>query len=171
MRRAAWLMGLVFVAAAGAADKDNVVEIDGIKSKAPADWKAEQPSSNLRVAQFSVPGTGGDADLGIFKAGGGVKANVERWKSQFKAADGKEVEFKMEEMKIADRTATYVTLAGTYNPPPFDAKFKGAPRPDFRLLAIYIDGKNDSYQIKLLGPTKTVEAQKKAFDEWVKAFK
>ena len=171
MRQAAWLMGFLFVATANAADKEVVVEIDGIKSKAPADWKAEEPASKLRVAQFAVPGTGGMADLGIFKAGGGIKPNVDRWKSQFKAADGKELEFKMEEIMIAGRKATYVDLSGTYNPPQFDPKFKGAARPEFRLLAIYLDGKDDSYQIKLLGPAKTVEAQKKAFDGWIKAFK
>jgi hypothetical protein len=171
MRRLIWLTGFVLAAPVTAADKETVVEIDGLKSAAPADWKAEKPSSNLRVAQFAVPGPGGPADLGIFKAGGGAKANIDRWKAQFRAPDGKDLDVKVEEIKIADRKATYVDLSGTYNPPPFDPKFKGEPRPNFRLLAIYLDGKNDAYQIKLLGPAKTVDAQKKAFDEWLKAFK
>ena len=39
------------------------------------------------------------------------------------------------------------------------------------LLAIYFDGPENPYQIKLTGPAKTVEAYKTGFDEWVKNFK
>ena len=39
------------------------------------------------------------------------------------------------------------------------------------MLAIYYDGADNPYQIKLTGPAKTVEAYKKGFDDWVKNFK
>jgi len=176
MRRIAWLMGFLFVATASAEDKGTVVEIDGLRSKAPASWKEEAPANKMRYAQFKLKGDGGDAELVIFTGlGGGAKANVDRWKKQFVPPTGKTIDdvCKVEEMKLEGRSATYVDISGTYlfKNPPFDPNAKEERKPEYRMLAIYLDGKNDVYQIKLTGPAKTVEAQKKTFDEWVKAFK
>ena len=63
-------MRLLFVAvvlAAGsvstfAADKGTTVDLGGIKSTTPGDWKEEQPSSNMRMAQFKLPKADGDKD-------------------------------------------------------------------------------------------------------------
>ncbi len=172
MRRAAWLMGILFVAPISAADKESVVEIDGLKSKAPSAWKEETPANKMRYAQFKV----GDAELVVFKGlGGGAKNNITRWKGQFEPPKDKTIDdvSKVEEFKFNGTTASYLDVSGTYKfkNPPFDPNAKEERKPDYRMLAIYIDGKNDVYQIKLTGPAKTVEAQKKAFDEWVKAFK
>jgi hypothetical protein len=173
MRRAAWLVSFLFVATACAADKESVVEIDGLKSKAPADWKEEPPANRMRYAQFKV----GDAELVIFKGlGGGAKQNITRWKGQFEPPEGKTIDdvAKVEEFKFGGASpAAYLDISGTYKfkNPPFDPNAKEERKPNYRMLAIYIDGKNDVFQIKLTGPAKTVDAQKKAFDEWVKAFK
>jgi hypothetical protein len=165
-------MGFLFVATVSAADKEVVVEIDGLKSKAPAAWKEEPPANKMRYAQFKV----GDAELVIFKGlGGGAKNNITRWKGQFDAPEGKTIDdvSKVEEFKFGAGTATSLDVAGTYKfkNPPFDPNAKEERKANYRMLAIYIEGKNDVYQIKLTGPAKTVEGQKKAFDEWVKAFK
>jgi len=177
MRRVAWLTGLLlFVAPLPAADKGTVVEVDGLRSESPKAWKEEAPANKMRYAQFKIPGTGGDAELVIFKGlGGGANANVERWKKQFVPPEGKKIDdvCKVEKIKFGPSEAVSVDISGTYvfKNPPFDPNAKEERKADYRMLAIYIDGKNDVWQIKLTGPAKTVEAQKKAFDDWIKNFK
>ena len=101
--------------------------------------------------------------------GGGAKANIARWKSAFKPPAGKTIDdvAKVEEIKIGGMKATYLDVRGTYTAP-FS---KAGPQPDYRMLAVYFDGKDNAYTIKLVGPAATVEAAKKGFDEWLKAFK
>jgi hypothetical protein len=166
-----------------AADKDKdkgvVVDLDGLKSTTPGDWKEEAPSNRMRLTQFRLPKKGDDkddAELVIFqKLGGGSKANVERWKKQFVPPEGKKIDdvSEVKEIKIGGRSATYLDVHGDYlfNPQPFNPRSKSVKKPGYRMLAIYFDGPKEIYQIKVTGPAKTVEAYKKDFDEWLKNFK
>jgi hypothetical protein len=187
MRRAALLMVLALGALAFATvtgrtdakdDKGTEVEIDGLKATTPADWKAEKPSSNLRVAQFRLPKKGedkDDAEIVIFKGfGGSAQQNVERWKASFSPPKGKTIDdvSKVEEMKVAGRKVTYLDISGTYKfRDPSKPNAKEELRPDYRMLAVQFDGNDTVYHIKLTGPAKTVGAYKKGFDEWLKALK
>jgi hypothetical protein len=191
MRRLLGFGILAFVAAAcspsagesNATDGDKgkgvVVDLDGLKSTTPGDWKEEAPSNRMRLTQFRLPKKGDDkedAELVIFKGnGGGSKANVERWKKQFVAPKDKNSEdvAKVTEIKLGGRPAVSVDIQGNYlfNPAPFNPRSKPEEKPNYRMLAIYYDGEKDPYQIKLTGPAKTVEAYKKGFDEWIKNFK
>lgn len=156
-----------------------VVELDGFKSKTPNSWKSiPLPAKSLRYKQFQIPAVKGDrtdAEVVIFKGlGGGVEPNVNRWKSQFTPPAGKNREdaTTVTKIKIGGREATYVDIQGTYNPPQFDPTFgKVKNWPEFRLLAVYFQGPDDVYQIKLTGPMDTVTQQKKAFDAWLSDFK
>ena len=191
MRRLIGFVMLAFLAAAcspsasesTAADDDKgkgvVVDLDGLKSTTPGDWKEEAPSNRMRLTQFRLPKKGDDkedAELVIFKGlGGGSKANLERWKKQFLPPKGKNIDdvAKVTEIKLGDRPAVFVDIQGTYlfNAAPFNPRSKAEEKPNYRMLAIYFDGEKDPYQIKLTGPAKTIEAYKKGFDEWVKNFK
>src|SRR5437588_215772 len=80
-------------------DKGTVVELGGLKSTTPADWKEEKPGSSLRLLQFRVPhaeNDPSDAELVIFyfgKGGSGtVEANIKRWKDKFVAPKGKTID-------------------------------------------------------------------------------
>ncbi|MHB1423408.1 MAG: hypothetical protein ACYC3I_09495 [Gemmataceae bacterium] len=191
MRRLLGFLMLAFLAAAcspsasesNAADSDKdkgtVVDVDGMKSTTPGDWKEVERANKMRFMQFRLVKKGDDkedAELIIFKGlGGGAKANVERWKKQFVPPQDKKIEdvVKVEEIKIGDRAAVYFDGRGTYlfNPQPFNPRSKPEEKPNYRMVAIYFDGPRDIYQFKLTGPAKTVEAYKKGFDEWVKNFK
>lgn len=193
MRRLIGFMVLAFMAAAcspsasesNAADGDKgkgngvVVDLDGLKATTPGAWKEEAPSNRMRMTQFRLPKKGDDKEDGelvIFKGlGGGSKANVERWKKQFVPPKDKKIEdvAEVKEIKIGDRPAVYLDVQGTYlfNPQPFNPRSKPEEKPNYRMLAIYFDGSENPYQIKLTGPAKTVEAYKKGFDEWMKNFK
>jgi hypothetical protein len=163
--------------AAAADDKGTVVDIDGLKSKAPADWKEEKPSSNMRFLQFRLPKVEGDkedAEVQLFRnAGGTVKDNLKRWKDQFIPPEGKQIDdvAKVSELKIGGNEATMLDIQGTWKSPQFDPKYKGARLENFRLIGVQFGVKENGYHIKLVGPAKTVEHYKKGFDEWLKAFK
>jgi hypothetical protein len=158
--------------------KGTVVDMDGLKSTTPADWKEEKPSNNLRTAQFRVPKVDGDpkdAELVIFYfqkgGGGGIDANLTRWKQKFLTNDGKPVDnAKVDKFKVGEVPVTYVDISGTYKDgQPGATKFE--KRADYRMLGIIFDSPNGPYFITLTGPARTVEQQKKGFDEWLKNFK
>jgi hypothetical protein len=191
MRRILGFMVLAFVAlvcgpsasesaaADGDKEKGDVVDLDGIKSQAPAAWKEETPANRMRFMQFRLPKKGDDkddAELVIFKGlGGGAKPNIDRWKGQFEPPEGKKIDdvAEVKEIKIGDRPAMQLDIQGTYlfNSQPFNPRAKKEKKPNYRMVAIYFDGPRDVYQIKLTGPAKTVEAYKASFDEWLKNFK
>jgi hypothetical protein len=191
MRRILGFVVLAFLAQAcgpsagesTAADNDKgkgvVVDLDGLKSQAPADWKEEEPSNRMRYLQFRLPKKGDDkdnAELIVFKGlGGDAQANVKRWKDQFVPPEGKTIDeaAKVEEIKIGGHPATYLDMRGSYlfKFPPFDPNAKVQKKPNYRMLAIHFEGPKDVYHIKLTGPAKTVEAYKKGFDDWLKNFK
>jgi len=184
MKRAFWMVacaGALVCLGGGtrAEDKDSkgaVVELDEVKSAVPADWKKEKPRSNLRHAQFRVPRADGDeedAELVIFKGlGGTVKQNVERWKGQFIPPEGKTLDdvSTLKETKVGGYAATYLDVHGTYRDM-VPGSTKVTKRPGYRTLALQVDGDQNPYHIKLIGPARTIEKHKKAFDGWLKAFK
>jgi hypothetical protein len=182
----ALLAGAVLALNGGAAEqKGTVVDLDGIKATAPASWKTEEPSNKMRFAQFRLKGKGEgqDAELVIFKGlGGGAKQNVERWKGQFLPPEGKtiddvskvsDIKFKAVRWYAPDKMATRLEVSGTYKFkfPPFDPNAKEEKKANYKMVAIYFEGPEDIYQIKLTGPAKTVDEHLKEFDDWVKAFK
>jgi hypothetical protein len=191
MTRACWLLWLgvgLFAcdgccSSSSAADENKgaVVELDGLRSRAPASWKEEQ-ARQMRHAQFQVPKVDGDKDDAEFVVfyfgpggGGSTEENIKRWKGQFIPPDGKKMDdvTKVEKMKVGNVDVTYVDLSGTY-------KFKKAPfvpdeqaqlRSNYRALKVIFESPKGPYYLSLVGPAKTVEHHKKGFDELVKGFK
>ena len=131
----------------------------------------------MRFAQFRIKGKDAeDAELVIFKGlGGGAKQNVERWKGQFIPPDGKTIDdvAKVSDVTLGGKKAVRLDVSGTYKfkAAPFDPNSKEERKPGYKMVAIYFDGPNDVYQIKLTGPAKTVEKYKPGFDDWLKALK
>ncbi len=143
------------------------VKIEDITLKIPADWKQEEPSNNLRNAQYEIAAVKGDGRcemyVSFFKGtGGGVEANIERWLQQFEA-DGRDA--KVVQGTCAQGPYVYVEITGTYNMPvgpPIrrqTQKVEGA-----RMLGVIlgIEGKGN-YFLRLTGGVNTVEGQTEAF--------
>lgn len=156
------------------------VEIAGMKSKAPAGWKEEQPSSNFRLTQFKLPKAEGDkddAELAVFyfKGGSGtVDQNLKRQLAKFKPAEGKaEPENKTEKVKVGKVEATLQDVKGTFLSkfPPFDPKAKVTEKSEYRQLYVIFTTDAGDFYMTLLGPAKTVEKHEKDFREWLKNFK
>jgi hypothetical protein len=190
MRRAALLLaGLAALSwaasGAGAGDKDGEgteVVLGSLKSRAPADWKKEEPAFKMRAYQFKVPRAEGDkvdAQMLIFHfpggAGGSAADNIDRWKGMWMPPEGKKLDevAKVEKFKVGTVPVTYLDVHGTYldKTPPFDPNAKTVRRPNYRQLAVVFESEDGPYFIRLTGPERTVEQHKKGFDNWLKAFK
>jgi hypothetical protein len=170
---------------AAAGDKGKVVELDGLKSTAPAAWKQMEPDPKLgrfRVNQFAIPKSEGDkedAELVIFffgkGSGGGTADNVKRWKGMFAAPAGKTIDdlTKIEMFKVGDVDITYVTISGTYLTkfPPFAPNAKVIPKENYRFIGVIFDSKDGPYFMRVTGAARTVDANKEGFDKWLKGFK
>ena len=178
-RFAAALAGLALaLGAARAAD----TELDGLKSTPPAGWKAEEPATKERVFQFLIPKVEGDkhdAQLFVFffgpGGGGGIQANIERWKGMIAPAEGAKAEdtYKTTEFKVGDVKVTQFEANGTYKHKkrPFDPNEQPELRPDYRLVSVIFESANGPYFIRMFGPKKTMDANRKGYDEWIKNFK
>jgi len=143
------------------------VEIKGgLKLNVPEIWKQSKPSSRLRLAQFTIPKLKGDAEDGElalfnFGAGGGAKANIDRWVGQFQT---NEREVKVNEGALETGRYFFVEISGTYNKPigpPIARQTKAAP--GSRMLGVILGIEDKGiYFFKMTGPDKTVAAQASA---------
>lgn len=129
----------------------------------PVGWMAEQPTNNMRKAQYKVPDKEkqhSDGELALFYFGTNdamIQANIERWIGQVEGAQGKpeSIEGKCR-ITLVDLSGTYVGDAG-----------KG-PQPDSRLLAAVVEAQGGPWYFKLVGPAATVGDWRGEFVEMLK---
>ena len=164
------LAALSIAAFATAADEKKEVrevKVEDITLTVPADWKQEEASNQLRLAQFVIPPVEGEKEKAEMVVshfggtGGGIDANIERWIGQF-AAEGRKSKVTKGESKQGPYH--FVDITGTYNMPvgpPILRQSK--PLPDARMIGVIleVEGKGN-YFLKLAGLAKTVSAQEEA---------
>lgn len=162
---------------------DPIIELGGLKSKAPAGWSMQNPSNKLRMYQAvvkKVEGDKEDAELVVFffgaGGGGGTEENIKRWKGQFLPPDGKTIDeaSKLEKYKVGTAADVVVLdISGTfkYKNPPFSPTAKEERKENFRRFNAIFDTDKGAYFITLTGPAKTMQKNKDVFDSWVKSFK
>lgn len=146
---------------------------------APAGWKATGPSSPMRVAQFVLPraaGDAADADLVVYYfggSGGTVEANIERWLGQMRQPDGKpsSAVAKRDTRTINGLKVALVDVGGTYVAEMTPGSAQRHNSPNFRLRAAVIETPNGPYFIKLTGPSRTVAANEKTFEQFLNSVK
>jgi opacity protein-like surface antigen len=165
------------LAAAADDKKGTTVEVGGMKGTAPADWTSEKPANEMRKAQFKLAKEKDDAEDGLvtvfsLSGGGGVTANLDRQPPKFKFPDGvkKEDAVKVEDVTVGEFKGKYQDIKGTFKGASFDTNAKEKEK--YRqLYVVFEDGDKNTIALVLVGPEKTVEKHKKAFDEFVKSFK
>jgi hypothetical protein len=171
--RIAVLVGSVFLAAPVWAE--SVVKEDaGLRYAVRTDWVRVPAPSDMRAAQYRVPGAEGqDAELVLFffgkGQGGDAEANLERWYGQFTQPDGSASRDKaVVTIKTVNALkVTAVDLAGTYT-----AMGRGGPSKaaaDQRRVAAVVEGEGGPWVLRLVGPAETVTAAKPAFDELLRS--
>ena len=141
------------------------VRVGGIAFTAPASWRRETPSSAMRAAQFSIPGSAGekDGEVAVYYfgtgQGGGVEENVKRWQGQFSAPSGPGSVTTLEKNGVK---ITVVTAEGTYaSGMPMGPS---TPEPGYALWGAIIDAPQGSVFVKATGPKALIERSRGDFD-------
>jgi hypothetical protein len=144
---------------------------------APGEWETKKPKVSIIRYEFLVKPAKGDdkgARLTMMQAGGSVGDNVARWKTQFKLPTGEagEKAVKQETKEIGSGKVHFIDIAGTYKdrPAPFSQNI--VLRKDYRMFgAIILQEPIGQVFLKMYGPEKTMEANKKAFISMVENLK
>ncbi len=136
---------------------------DCIFFTAPAAWIEEEPSNNMRKAQFKVVDKekkAGDAWFVISKlALQPIEPNIDRWAKQMGLESGKGVEMKGNHaFWLVDFTVAYTSD-------------QGEETPSARMIAAILNSGSASWFFKLIGPTDTVADYKDDFIAMMKSVK
>lgn len=149
----------------------------------PAEWKAVKPRNRIIELEFEVPAPTGEDDkplaepgrLTVMAAGGSIDANVARWISQFRTAEGKppgKDDVEVEKHKASGLEVVSVDLAGTYLDKPRGPFGPTQEKPDQRLLALIVPTpKHGTYFMKLTAPAATAKAAEKGFAAMIEGLK
>jgi hypothetical protein len=149
------------------------------KMEVPAEFKQVPPKS--RIVQHEFQASVGDGEkketarVTMMVSGGGVKANVRRWKGQF--AGGDKQANKTEELKVGQWTVHIVDLNGS-----FGERMGGGPvaggkvvqRENYSMCGAIIiapDAKPDgpAYFVKMIGPATVIKANRERMVAMVKS--
>ncbi len=138
--------------------KPRDVTVAGVKYTVPADWEEQPRKSDYVLGEFSIPGPGGPARLTLSSAGGGIEANVERWRGQFNRGP-KDPAPKESEITFDGKPGTLVELAGTYS----DMFGGGSPSKGWQMLGVAAPLGPKDYFVKLADPVSTVPQRRDEF--------
>jgi hypothetical protein len=147
---------------------------------APPAWHTRPPASSMRVAEFVVPKTQGDAEdaeliVYYFGAGGGggAEANIDRWVGQVQQPDGSpsKAQAKRAERTINGLKVTTVDVSGTYTAEMQPGATEHYNKPGYRVCAAVIDTPQGAYYIKMTGPAKTVGAAQADYEKFLSSLK
>lgn len=130
----------------------------------PANWRREQPSSGMRLAQAVVPGPTGPGELAVFHfgagRGGSVESNFDRWLGQLEQLAGSTPE--RGELSVAGFQISWIDARGTLLPSTMGSG-PTTPQPGFRLLGAVVEGEGGPWFFKVTGPQATLAAEREAF--------
>jgi hypothetical protein len=134
-----------------------LVETPNLTFELPIGWQRRNPSSNMRLAEASIPGPGGAAELAVFHfgagQGGGVDANLKRWIAQMDTDPGTipaQGEFESNGLKV-----TWIDMQGTLKPSPMGMGPKEEQK-GYRLIGAVAEGPGGPWFFKVTGPDATL---------------
>ena len=140
--------------------------------KAPAEWKAVPPKSQIVQFEFAAPSSEAKAEnqarITVMGAGGSIADNISRWYSQFEQPDGSATKdkSKAEKLEVAGQTIHLVDIPGTFKDSgggPFQQR-PAVMRENYRMLGAIIETKDmGQHFLKITGPAATVEKLKDGF--------
>lgn len=135
----------------------------GLAFDVPQGWSSEPPSSSMRIAQATIPGSAGPGALTVFffgpGGGGGVEDNIQRWIGQVETSE----EPKQGTFETGNGyRVTWVEVAGTLQPSMMGTG-PTEPQPNSRLLGAVVEGSGGPWFFKATGPDATLASQREAF--------
>lgn len=146
-------------AAAGGSGSPVERQFPGLTITIPAGWEERPLTSDVLHAEYRRPADSGPARVTLSSARGGVAANLERWKGQFRRGpdDAAATETTVD---VDGAEAVLIELHGTFT----DGFSGGGPQPDWAMLGAVIPLTGDSlFFIKLTGPRETIATARNEF--------
>lgn len=135
-----------------------------IQFDVPANWQQQPPINQMRVAQASIPGTGGPGDLVVFffgpGGGGGVEANIQRWVDQMSPTPGSNPQ--PETFDVNGYRVTWIDVSGTLLPSNMGTG-PATEQPNSRLFGAVVEGPGGPWFFKATGPDATLTAERENF--------
>lgn len=138
----------------------------GIRMTVPAGWEEVPLKSDMLLAEYKLEGNAGPGRLTLSTAGGGVEANISRWRGQFTPGEGDPSPVESP-LTVDGHEAAVVELFGSFQ----DGFGGGGVKPGWAMLGVVLPLKQANFFCKLTGPRATIEAQKEAVLEFVKSAK
>jgi len=145
--------------AASKQEAPGAAQTDSIVWQAPKDWKQEAAGQFLTAA-YALPGGGRVTVSKLGGDGGGLAANVNRWRGQlgFKPLDDKDVVG--QPLKITDSDEEMLLFNLTSENPPADAQ---------GILAGVLPLKTESWYFKFSGPVDLLRKSEDLFMEFLRS--
>ncbi len=143
----------------------------------PANWEVREPSTDMRLAEYAIPGEQGEegSEVIVFffgpGQGGSVEDNIARWQSQFFDPDGNPVEPQVSGNDDGVFPITVAEFQGAYNRGVGMGGGPDAARPDQILVAAIVETPQGNLFIQLFGPSASVLLQRETFLAFVRGIK
>lgn len=138
----------------------------GIRFTVPAGWAEKPLKSDMLLAEYELAGEAGPGRLTLSTAGGGMEANIARWRGQFSPGAGDPVPAEST-LTVDGHEAAMIELSGNFQ----DGFGGGGVKPGWAMLGVVLPLEQANFFCKLTGPRATIETQKDAFLAFVKSAK
>lgn len=140
----------------------------------PEGWQRVQPKSPMRAAQYAVPPVAGDSEPGevtVFhfgsQMGGGVEDNISRWTGQFAGVAPEAIERSSKSGNDLTHSFVQIKSGRFQGMSPMMGGAPSEPKDNYGLLGVVTEAPSGKYFFKMTGPSKTVAANKAAFEQLV----
>lgn len=136
---------------------------DGLKFSIPATWTEISLSDfqkGIISAKFSMPEAGDDVTLTLSRSGGGLDANLDRWRGQVQSSRPEITDT----FSVAGVDASLIDLEGR-----FSGGFGREPEDGWRMLGVIAPLSDQGYFMKLTGPADQVSVVEEDFLKFAKS--
>ncbi len=136
----------------------------GIKLTIPAGWEERVPANDVIQAEYRINAPSGAVRVTMSSAGGGMEANIQRWRGQFTRGPN-DPEPQQETVTIDGQEAILIELVGTFR----DGFGGGGEQRNHCMLGAVIPTGPANFFVKMTGPREAVVEQREAFRQLVTA--
>lgn len=140
---------------------------DGIQFDVPVGWQQiplSPAQQGMISASFQIPKAGPDVKLTLSSVGGGIDANLQRWRGQFQLPPGEEPLQKT--VRVDDVEAIWLDLRGTFDTGP---ALNGTAEAGMRMIGVAIPRSPRDFYLKLTGPREQLLKAEPEFEAFLKS--
>jgi hypothetical protein len=134
----------------------------GLVLTIPAGWIEKPVASDVLQGEYQLPGDAGPARLTLSSTGGGLEANLDRWRGQIQRRPT-DPDPQEETIAVGGREAVLLEVTGQFQ----DQFSGGGLKSDWTLLGAAIPTGPAHFFLKMTGPRETVAEHREAFRQLV----